>query len=186
MHPAQPYWEHGRDSVPQMTGAANRLDGSDLVEVCTALGIGLPFTGGVVDVGCGTGRLQVLCHGPYLGLDITRSAVEYCLSRHRAAFQIQGAGDVCAPMPAQWVTAVSLFTHMLISERQAYLERFSGIAPNLLVDIVPGPEGGEVRLAYAAVPSFEALLTATGYRIAAVTDRDWDGILHRFYWAVRA
>lgn len=177
------YWNRGVDHVPVMTGAATLLDASDVPEIAAALGIGLPLRQ-VLDVGCGTGRLAQHCTG-YLGVDIAPDAVEYCRRAGLVARTITGPDDLPGAVFG-WVACLSVFTHVGRSARAAYLARFARLAPELLVDILPG-DGRGTMAAWTAEPrKFEAQLRRAGYSVAATYDRTSPhGFGHRYYWARR-
>jgi len=170
------YWDHGVKSVPQMTGAAHLLDASDVRSICADLDIALPF-GSVLDVGCGTGRVAQLCE-EYEGVDIAPSAVEYCAERGLKASAIYGPADLRGQF--DWVVCLSVFTHICEQERVAYLEAFAKLAPNVLVDIIPGDGGGNIALWSSNVETFEANLR--GYSLLGTTERvSVNERPHRYY-----
>ena len=202
------YWNQGVAQVPTMTGAASLMDGSDICAHATALGFTLPFAS-VLDVGCGTGRLAqfVTCYPEsgrpkYIGCDIARDAVTYCRQLGLEAFEITGPSNLPQSLHPieldgvqcwwlfpgeerrvfEWITCLSVFTHIPRSERKAYLREFTTRAPNLLVDIIPGDGSGDVAMWTADVPGFEADLDETGWRVMAQHDRPCpSGPTHRFY-----
>ncbi len=184
-HPDTPYWDRGASNVPDMTGARHLLDGRDLVAVFAALGLSVPLTGSVVDIGCGTGRLAQLCRDGYWGFDIAPAAVEYCRARGLTAQLITGPGFHVKR--ADLIACISVFTHMSRDERVAYLESFAAMpATDIVVDIIPGDGTGNVAVWTAVPAEFEADAKAAGFAIAAVTDHQWDDHRHRYYRLRRA
>lgn len=183
MNPAAAYWERGLASVPHVTGAARLLDAHDVPELAAALGFGLPF-GRVLDVGCGTGRIATHCRD-YVGVDISRDAVAYCRRAGLKALVIEDERDLSQRFldPFDLVACLSVFTHIDATARRRYLACFAKLAPQLLVDIIPGDGSGGVP-AWTAIPSeFERQVEASGYRIRATTDRTETDWTHRYYWA---
>jgi len=177
-HPYAAYWDRGESNVPDMTGARHVMDGRDLEAVCAALEIETPIPD-VLDVGCGTGRLARLCDG-YYGVDITPSAIAYCATRCIPASLIVDPHDL--PSGArQWIACISVFTHISRSERMAYLFRFSQIAPNVLVDIIPGDGSGAVEMWTAEPDAFEEDVRRAGFEVVGHYSHAWDNSLHRYY-----
>lgn len=185
-HPAVSYWDHGIAAVQRMTGAADAImDGSDIRGVCADLGIDLPCHN-VLDVGCGTGRVSVLCDG-YVGVDIAPSAVAYCQQRGLTASVISGPDDL-PPGPFEWVWACSVFTHMGRLEQRAYLKAFIARAPRLLVDILPGDRHANYERWGTDEVGFRADLGAVGYIVRPETTDRIDtagGAHHRYFVADR-
>jgi hypothetical protein len=79
-----------------------------------------------------------------------------------------------------------VFTHVSRHERQQYLGRFYGLAPNALVDIIAGDGSGEIALWTADPAEFEADIATAGFAIVGVTDQQWDAHTHRYYRLRRA
>lgn len=187
MNPHAAYWNQGIAQVPHMTGAASLLDGADIRAHAEALGFTLPFAS-VLDVGCGTGRLAAFAR-TYVGVDIASDAVAYCHRAQLEAWTISGphALPAYAPEGCQWVTCLSVFTHIDRTERLNYLHGFTLVAPNLLIDIIPGDGSGDVAMWTADVPGFEADLGDAGWRVVAQHERACpSGPTHRFYRCARA
>lgn len=189
-HPAVSYWDHGIDAVQRRTGAADSImDGSDIRGVCADLGIALPCPN-VLDVGCGTGRVSVLCDG-YFGVDIAPSAVAYCQQRGLLAALISGPEDLpTGPFDCwfDWVWACSMFTHIGREEQRAYLKAFIARAPHLLVDILPGDRHANYERWGTDEAEFLRDLDAAGYRVRPErTDRidTAGGAHHRYFVADR-
>lgn len=178
MHPYAAYWDRGERNVPDMTGARHLMDGRDLEAICAALDMPMPLPN-VLDVGCGTGRLARLCEG-YHGVDITPAAVEYCTNRSISASLMEGPSDLPSG-PFQWITCISVFTHINQGDRLAFLMRFAQLAPNVLVDIIPGDGGGNVELWTATPASFESDAVRAGFTIAGVYTHAWDMNTHQYY-----
>jgi hypothetical protein len=179
------YWERGVDLVPQVTGASSLLDASDMASLADDLGFALPLVN-VLDVGCGTGRISRHCDG-YVGADISRDAVEYCRRRDIDARVIAGPSDLAQIRTRRfnWVTCMSVFTHIDEFERVLYLGEFAKLAPSLLVDIIPGDGRGDVALWTMAPVRFESMLRLSGYDVARVTERKAPigTHTHRYYYA---
>jgi SAM-dependent methyltransferase len=183
--PAVQYWDRGVDLVPHMTGAVAVLDGRDIVDTCARLNVALPLNGRVLDIGCGTARLQRFCQA-YIGLDISPSAVLYAQRRGISAHLIHGYGPSALDGwlgGCEWICAFSVFTHMPFEERHDYLEAFHRVAPQLLVDIIPGDGSGDIARWSADVPTFEQDLQDTGWQVVSVAERTSpDGhSTHRYY-----
>jgi SAM-dependent methyltransferase len=185
VNPVAQYWDHGVDSVPQMTGAAHLMDANDMIGLAMDLRFELPLAN-VLDVGCGTGRIAKHCTN-YYGVDISSDAVAYCRRAGLTARLIDGPRSLAreAWPTFDMVTCMSVFTHIDENERALYLARFKRLAPRLLVDIIPGDGSGDVPLWTADTDQFESSLLLTGYQVYGVTDRkaQADDYLHRYYYA---
>jgi SAM-dependent methyltransferase len=179
LHPFASYWDKGVANVPDMTGAKHLLDGRDLVAVFKSLHMPERLLN-VLDVGCGTGRMAQFCDDDYYGMDIAPSMVEYCRSKGIAAGMMAGAFDL-TPIRADWVTCISVFTHIDQAERQAYLAAFWLVAENVLVDIIPGDGSGNVAVWTAIPHQFEEDCQNAGFSIVAHADHQWDMHTHRYY-----
>jgi SAM-dependent methyltransferase len=182
---ARAYWDRGVRNVPDMTGAANLMDGADLVRICADRGIDLPLPN-VLDVGCGTGRIAQHCSG-YLGVDIAPSAIAYCAEQGLDARVIDGPLSL-PHLRFEWITCLSVFTHIEPDERFDYLEAFASRARFVLVDIIPGAEeGGSVALWTVPPSNFQADLGAAGFAIHGWAEYRWpggrhhEGHTHRYY-----
>ena len=182
----QCYWNQGIANVPWMTGAATLMDCADIKEHSEKLGFTLPFDT-LLDVGCGSGRLSTSTAFVYLGVDVSVDAVVFCQLKCIPSVLITGPHDLQHPSaPMDWVTCLSVFTHIDRAERQAYLRVFTGWSPNLLVDIIPGDGSGTIELWTADWDLFQQDLTDTGWQINAWYDRVGpSGPMHRYAWAIR-
>lgn len=173
------FWSAGVDAAPAMTGASALMDGTDIVALAAALAIPLPFSS-VLDVGCGTGRLARWAT-TYTGADISPDQVAYAQRAGLRAVVIDGPDDLPAAR-VDWVTCLSVFTHIGTEARLAYLQAFRTRAASVLVDICPGLEGGDYALWWADPVRFEAMLPTVGYAVVATTDRPSpEGVPHRYY-----
>ncbi len=170
------YWTTSQDNVFYLTGAVNATGVEDIQEVLDGFDVSLTD---VIDVGCGTGRISKLCK-IYRGFDISPSQVEYAKSKGLNAELLDGPESLKG-LKADWVLCLSVFTHISRDDRQAYLDVFKTIAPNLLVDILPGAEGGSVPAWYANQEDFESDLQGAGYRYSSLVR--YPGHYHRYYLA---
>jgi hypothetical protein len=132
-------------------------------------------------------------------VDISADAIAYCHNRgighppsNRVARRIEGPQDIRLPngatgYPFDWITCLSVFTHIDRPERQAYLLAFSTTsADNLLVDIIPGDGSGDVTLWTADWDSFLVDVADAGWVILKCYDRVGpSGPVHRYVWARR-
>lgn len=179
------YWNVAVDQIPAQTGAESVMDCSDLLDALGGLGIEPPLER-VLDVGCGTGRLSRLCSG-YLGVDIAPNAIQYARGSGLRAAVIHGPNDLPDEMP-ETIACFSVFTHIGRDERQAYLRAFADLDPDLLlVDILPGEEGGSMAVWYADPQDFYTDLRAAWFEVDATYDRIApDGTLHRYFACSRS
>lgn len=184
-HPAAAYWNGGVHRVPDQTGASALLDAQDIPVIMGALGVPLPFAS-CLDVGCGTGRASRHALA-YLGVDIARDAVDYCLQRGLVALLIDGPEDlrgaaIRGAAEFSVVLALSVFTHIDTDERRAYLDAFRFLAPRAVVDIVPGDGSGDVPCWTADPQDFVAWAWACGWNAPVCYDRPSpEGVPHRYY-----
>jgi SAM-dependent methyltransferase len=190
------FWNRGIDQVERMTGLGtaptpDALAGADIREVCRRLGILLPVPR-LLDVGCGTGRLRPMADA-YLGVDISESAIAYCVARDVPVLLVDGPDDLTrfGPDEFDWVWACSVFTHIGRDEQQRYLGQFVQIAPRLLVDILPGDSGRGPARWGTDEATFRLDLVAAGYRLEPLTVDVSDGTgptaaRHRYFVGVRA
>ena len=176
------HWDCPPEQAPAQTGAEAVMDLSDIREILTHFGFWL--TGlRVVDVGCGTGRLADLC-GDYTGYDIAPGMIAYARQHGRRVALIADLADY--PAPADIVCCFSVFTHISRPDRQAYLERFAQLTDRVLIDILPGVEGGIPGEWYADKDAFEDDLIGAGFGTFDTYERRWpSGYLHRYYYARR-
>lgn len=183
------YWNRGIDAVPVFTGAAHVMECDDLRDACARLGVQVPLAGRVLDVGCGTGRWQPFCFA-WQGLDISKDAVAFARRCGRMAFEMDGYGPAALDGwlgETEWVCCFSVFTHIGLEERHDYLEAFTRVATQVLVDIIPGDGLGDVALWTADTVQFEMDLAATGWAVRAVAERTSpDNVTHRYYHLGRA
>lgn len=171
MHPDAAYWTRGVAHVPQTTGAATLLDGDDIRGICRMLNIKLPFFS-VVDIGCGSGRMAQFVDRTYFGYDISPDCVSYCQGRGIDATHITDVDDIDLSTPVDWVTCLSLFTHMDRAERQRYLEVTTQLSKNLLADIIPGDGSGNVAMWTADEALWSWDLEHAGYTIIGTFEKN--------------
>lgn len=175
------YWDVPVEQVPEKTGAATVMGLEDIREVLDHFRLDLSDKR-VADIGCGTGRLAQVC-GEYWGFDIAPGMVAYG----------QAAGLNVAPLEAlaslasvDVVCCLSVFTHITRADRQAYLARFARLAPMVLVDILPGADGGDVAATFSDPRLFESDLADAGFGDFDTYRRTSpDGALHSYYLAWR-
>lgn len=173
------YWNVAIEDVPGMTGASEVMDLSDIREVLEHFDLDLSDEN-VIDVGCGTGRLAQVC-GYYWGFDVAPAMVAYTKAQGLDAYPTDALQD---DWHGDIVTCLSVFTHISRLDRQIYLERFKAIAPQLLVDILPGEDEGSIAVWKADPDNFEQDLEAAGYKIDGWYERrSPDQELHRYYLA---
>lgn len=181
------YWSRGVAQVPYVTGAARVMDCADLIDAFDKLGVTLPLPVSVLDIGCGTGRLAQLMpkDGTYVGADVTPDAVQYNADGGRVCLLIAEPEDLYRPAHYgifQLACALSVFTHIGREERQRYLQVLQTLSSWLVVDIIPGEEGGDVALWRANVEDFEADAAREAWDVRATCARvSPDGVLHRYY-----
>lgn len=182
------FWSVPVEDVPQKTGAAGVMDCADIRDVLDQVGLDLS-TKAVLDVGCGTGRVSQLC-GSWSGVDVSPSAVAYCLNSGLYAFvvaaPIELVGRFAAPFgtrPFDVIACLSVFTHISQDDRRAYLTVFRGLAPELLVDILPGSDGGSIAAWYAEPAEFELDLHDAGFDdiVSSYERTSADGHTHLYY-----
>ena len=182
------FWSVAVGEVPAKTGAAGVMDCADIREVLAEVGLDLS-TKSVLDVGCGTGRVAQLC-GSWVGVDVAPSAVAYCINHGLAALAIGGPVDLLGRFAAPWgdkpfdvIVCLSVFTHIARGDRQWYLRTFRDLTPELLVDILPGEDGGGIPAWYAEPAEFELDLHDAGFDdiVATYQRTSADGHTHLYY-----
>lgn len=164
------YWSVAESEVESKTGAAGLMDCPDIRDVLDHLDLDLSSKM-VLDVGCGTGRLARLC-GKYMGVDVSPAMVSYCTSRGIRAHTVNSPLEL-RELEVEWgvkpfdiVTCLSVFTHISRSDRQSYLHSFRHMAPELLVDILPGDtESGSIPYWVADTEAFELDVVEAGWEI---------------------
>lgn len=177
------HWDVPADHAPDKTGAAGVMDLSDIREVLNHFNRDLS-TLDVIDVGCGTGRLAQAC-GEYRGFDIAPGMVEYARRTGLSAQVIREPCDLRG-YEADIVCCLSVFTHISRLDRLDYLHRFEAMAPILLVDILPGPEGGTPHAWYADAYQFETDLVHHGFaNIDTYARISPDGANHLYFHATQ-
>jgi len=167
--------------VPVATGVGEEIWMGDIEEVCA--GIGWTFHGSLLDVGCGTGRLARYADG-YHGVDIAPAMVAYC--------QAQGLTASLTVTPAdlpdgEWDQGamLSVMTHMDRENRREYLFALRTRVSELLVDILPGRNDGDIGRMTADADEFVADLAEAGFDIRATFERTArSGAVHRYYRCV--
>jgi SAM-dependent methyltransferase len=181
VNPAAAFWDRGIEAVPATTGAGHVLAANDVRELAGIFGLALPF-GAVLDVGCGTGRLAPLCRS-YCGVDISADAVAFCRRASLDVTRIDGTADLPA-YSFDLITALSVFTHISPEDRLAYLAAFIRRSSALIVDILPGPDSGDIAAWTTPPDVFEALLDYVGWRVLGVHQKTSpQGFTHRYYHA---
>ena len=168
------YWNVRQDQVPQQTGVG--FSENDLERVAAKLKVDL--SGSVLDVGCGTGRHAPLC-GSYTGVDITPAMVEYARTHGADASLIDGPDDLTGRYDT--IICLSVFTHIPRAQRQAYLAKFKQIATRVLVDIIPGEEGGVIGLWGADPDDFAADLKDAGFKVLGTCFLIMSGSSHMYF-----
>lgn len=176
------YWQDlaERDGVPRAIGlrSADELD-----DLHVHLRHGWSFSGRLLDVGCGIGRVSSLA-SDYVGVDIAPAMVAHCQERGLDARLIDGPGDL-PQGPFDRTVMLSVMTHMGRAARQEYLAALRPRTGALLVDILPGTETDGIAIAYADPESFEDDLAAVGFTVVATWDISAkDGAPHRYYHCV--
>lgn len=174
------FWDVPAEDVPGKTGAEGLLDLADIKEVLAALSIDLTELS-VVDVGCGTGRLEQVC-GAYLGYDIAAGMVQYAQSR---GIRAELLTDNTEFEPADIVCCLSVFTHIKRRDRDRYLRMFAATAPAILVDILPaGKDDFSIPAAFSDPAEFEHDLREQGFTSFETYSRTaHTGYGHRYYHA---
>lgn len=182
------FWSVTVEEVPGKTGAAGVMDCADIREVTGTFQLDLGRMS-VLDVGCGTGRVAQMC-GSWTGVDVSPAAVAYCRNQGLDAYVIEAPVELAARFDAPFgakpfdlVACLSVFTHIHRNDRRSYLSVFRSLADVVLVDVLPGEEGGSIAAWYADVADFEVDLhdarfddiVATYERVSA------DGASHLYY-----
>lgn len=167
------YWDQGIGQVPRMTGVtATVMDCHEVRAIFAQVDIALPLPN-LLDVGCGTGRCVQLVApgGRYFGVDISPSAIAYCHARLISASLIDQPVELAAvdDDAFDWILAWSVFTHIGREEQLAYLAQFARIAPNVLIDILPGDAGRSAARWGSDEAQFRADFAAAGYDIHPTT-----------------
>ncbi len=178
------WWDCDLDFVPFRTGAASVMGCEDLLAVWDKLGVTLAGKR-VLDVGCGTGRVGDHCDS-YQGLDVAPAMVGATRKRGHQAALIRVPSDVLK-YEADLVICSSVFTHIPHDHREAYLRVFARVAPECVVDIIPGDGTGEIANWSAVPEEFEQALDDTGWLPLGVFEITGPGeIQHRYYHCERA
>lgn len=179
MNAYREFWDVPMEWAPAKTGAEGQMDCSDLLEVLVErFGLDL-HNSAVADVGCGTGRLEQFC-GAYKGYDVAPGMVEYAKGLGVEAELIDGPDDLTAKVDL--VCCMSVFTHIPRDERVRYLRKFSEMCSWLVVDILPGEEGGSIAATYADTSLFESDLRDSGFVARDSHERvSADGATHLYY-----
>jgi SAM-dependent methyltransferase len=173
------FWTVPVDDVPAKTGAAGVMDCADIRDVLAHLDLDLSGKN-VLDVGCGTGRLAQLC-GEYIGFDVSESMVAYAQTHGVDAYVLKDPGNLVGSYDI--ATCLSVFTHISGADRYRYLEEFRFLASELLVDILPGKDGGSIAAWYTDPAEFELDLHDTGFDTIVDTYQrvSADGHTHLYY-----
>jgi SAM-dependent methyltransferase len=180
------HWNRGVENVPLITGAATVMDCSDLLDVCTKLGVRVPMPS-VLDVGCGTGRWARFCR-EYVGVDVSDDAIVFAHYAQREAYRIDGPSDL-EFVWTRWmyrrpitITCFSVFTHIDRPERIAYLRAFHELSLTAVVDIIPGDGRGNVECWTADPFDFLSDLDDSGWAAVRRYSRvSPDGPIHEYY-----
>jgi SAM-dependent methyltransferase len=172
-----PWVEAVAGDAIRLTGAQGFMDASDIREVLKSCYIELE--GKIVEIGCGTGRLAQLCQ-EYVGYDISPEFVS--LARSRGVDARLGLPDGIEH--GDWLFIIHVFCHIPREEREKYLRL--GVAPKLLVDIIPGPNEkfGNPAIYTVEPEEFEDDLLAAGWEIVASHERPSEEITrhdHHYY-----
>lgn len=181
------FWSVAGHEVPAKTGAVGVMDCADIRDVLANLDLDLSAKS-VLDVGCGTGRVSQLC-ASYVGTDVSPAMVAYCHERGltchltTSPLDLRELAAVWGEPPFDAVTCLSVFTHIAQSDRQSYLASFRHMAPELVVDILPGPESGGIAAWYAEPAEFEVDLQDAGWDTIVDTHGrvSADGATHLYY-----
>lgn len=176
-----PWVEASASDAYKFIGAQDLEDGSDIEEVLDAFRA--EFSGRVVEIGCGTGRLAKLCHD-YVGYDVSPAFVALARSDGVDARLLPVPGDE----RGDWLVIVHVLCHLPREERLNYLRL--DIAPRLLVDIIPGDSGPlGWPIIYPVPPEeFEDDLSETGWKVTAgpyERDETETRHVHRYYLCER-
>lgn len=168
--------------MPGATGVADDLNTADIEEVLDAVGFGV--LGNVLDIGCGTGRMADLAD-EYVGVDIAPAMVAYARARGLDARLIADFDDLPRG-DYDTALALSVCTHLDRPARQRLLSAVADLGvPRLVVDIIPGEDGGDIGRATADAGDFIADLEACGFSVVGIHERTaTSGALHRYHYAV--
>ena len=167
--------------VPVATGVGEEIWMGDIEEVCA--GIGWEFSGSLLDVGCGTGRLARYADG-YHGVDIAPAMVAYCQAQGLTASLVASPADL---PDGHWDQGamLSVMTHMDREHRREYLFALRPRVTALLVDILPGSNGGDIGRMMADAEEFYDDLTEAGFSVIATFERQARSAAnHRYYHCV--
>lgn len=138
--------------------------------------------GSVLDYGCGWGAMIPAVKGEYVGVDISKTAIDIGKKMFDSDLRVMTPGNLKLNRKFDFVAAQSVFTHVPKESAEICLKditrHMKGIS---FMDVLHGRPSGEKNIVHYEETEWLDLLESAGLKAEHIETINWRGYVHDYY-----